>query len=176
MLVFKLKCVCRKKQKTKCFLGTLWTHFHPPHLILALSLPSGLGFLLLNFLFSLYVSLHQNTLIATIIFLLPHLHLAPYFPFISSLSLTLLFSLCHANQRSAGTVSQGCPCPRSGLLMPGLLSGTDSSVPAGDHQTFSASDHRPPCRLGLMCILSLFPFTAVHYKKCDTERKTGRRK
>lgn len=93
MLVFKLKCVCRKKQKTKCFLGTLWTHFHPPHLILALSLPSGLGFLLLNFLFSLYVSLHQNTLIATIIFLLPHLHLAPYFPFISSLSLTLLFSL-----------------------------------------------------------------------------------
>lgn len=76
----------------------------------------------------------------------------------------------------SGTVSQGHPCPRSGLLMPGWLSGTDSTVPVGDHQTFSASDHWPPWWIGLMCILSLSPSSAVHYKECDSQRKTGRRK
>lgn len=55
--------------------------------------------------------------------------------------------------------------------MPGWLSGTDSSVPAGDCWTFSDSDHWPPMWSGLMCIFSLLPFTPVHYA---TDGKTGR--
>jgi len=55
--------------------------------------------------------------------------------------------------------------------MPGWLNGTGSSVPAGDHQTFSASDHQPPWRIGLMCMLALFPSTAVHYNEYDPERE-----
>lgn len=71
-----------------------------------------------------------------------------------------------------GIFSQGRLCPRSGILMPGRLSGTDSSVPVGDQQTFSDSDHRPPMWIGLMCMLSLLLCTAVHYKRCDMVRKT----
>ncbi|KAK5853995.1 hypothetical protein PBY51_015100 [Eleginops maclovinus] len=69
------------------------------------------------------------------------------------------------------TASQGCPCPRSGVFMPEWLSETDSSVPVGDHQTFSASDHRPPWWIGLLCILSLLLYTAVHYNGCDSKRQ-----
>lgn len=100
--------------------------------------------------------------------------LCPYFPFFSFLSPFLALSLSCGLEVS-GTVSQGRPCPMSGLLMPGLLSGTDNSVPAGDRQTFSASDHKPPWWIGLMCILSLFPSTAVHYIECHTKRKTGKK-
>lgn len=67
-----------------------------------------------------------------------------------------------------GTFSQGCLCLRCGVLVPGWLSGTDSSVPAGDCWTFSDSDHWPPLWLGLMCFLSLLPFTPVHYAEFDT--------
>lgn len=108
------------------------------------------------YMYSHYALFTQKASSASMTLTIPQLHF-------SNPLLLLSVSLCLACWvEVTGTFSQGCLCLRSGILMPGWLSGTDSSVPVGDHQTFSDSDHRPPVWIGLMCIFSLLGFTAVH--------------
>lgn len=137
----------------------------------ASSIYPGLCFLLLIFTsFSLII--YHTLLSRTLTSIYHPVYLPTSFPLsqpLLILSVALSLSCC---LEVIGIFSQGRPCLRSGVLMPGWLSGTDSSVPVGDHQTFSDSDHRSPMWIGLMCILSLLLFTAVHYKQCDMARKT----
>lgn len=160
--VSSLVCLCRKN----------YTKYE--HLFLSLSPPSassispGLGFFLRDFTsFSLFM---YHTLLSTILTSINisfSLSISPSFPLSHPLLAPSLTCWLEVN----GIVSQGRPCLRSHILMPGWLSETDSSVPVGDHQTFSDCDHRPPWWIDPMCSLSLFTSTAVRYKKCDMERK-----
>lgn len=76
----------------------------------------------------------------------------PIHPLSPSRPLALSLSLSYRLEVSS-TLSQGRICLRPTLLMPGWLSGSDSSVPAGVHQTFSASDHQSPWWIALKCAL-----------------------
>lgn len=78
---------------------------------------------------------------------------------VTPLNLFSLVSLCLFSVLSSFTwwcrlevtaiFSQGRPGPRSGVLMPGWLSDTDSPVPVGDRQGFSdCGGHRSPWWIG----------------------------
>lgn len=86
--------------------------------------------------------------------------------------LTLFLSFSWDLPKVSSPVSRSSVSKVRLVLMPGCISGADSSSPNGEQQPFSASDHRPPWWVDLTWILSLFLFSVLHHSDVWGREKT----